>query len=277
MSSKKRNRGGFAEFLAGKGFYIILILCIAAIGVSSYMLFFSDSGKPDDTPEYLSNPINTEDPVLDRVPMPVIPSATPKPNLNDVFSFDDLPVAAITSVPTPPPDAVESAKATKTSLTAAESNAESEQTPTPAPTTPAPKMPGVFVWPVKGASVNAFSSDDLVYNKTMGDWRVHLGLDIESALGTQVLAIADGTIKDIYDDVFLGTTVVIEHAGGLESYYSNLMKKPTVIVSQQISAGQVIGGIGQTSEGERREVNHLHLEMRLDGKPVDPLEYLPKE
>jgi len=268
MSNKNR-KGGIVDFLAGKGFYIILILCIAAIGISGYMLFFTD--RSDDTPGYLSNPINApEDSALDRVPMPAIPSATPRPSLENALTLDDLPVAAVTAIPAATPQATPSSAASPTSLEI------SVPSPEPSPT-PAPKVANVFVWPVKGAAINAFSSEDLVYNRTMGDWRVHLGVDIESALGTQVLAIADGTVKDIYDDVFLGTTVVIEHPGGLVSYYSNLMRKPPVVISQRVTAGQVIGGVGQTAEGKRREVNHLHLEIHLDGKPVDPLDYLPKE
>lgn len=269
MSNKNR-KGGFIDFLAGKGFYIILILCIAAIGVSGYMLLFSNKSSPEKTPEYLNDSVNSDDTVLDRVPMPTIPSTSPKPNLDNALTRDDIPVAAITSIPTIPPKVTPTPKATATP----------SSTPSATPSaTPKPKpkaAPSSFVWPVKGAAVNAFSSDDLVFNRTMGDWRVHLGLDIESALGTQVVAMADGTVKDIYDDVFLGTTVVIEHSGGLVSYYSNLMKKPTVTISQSVTAGQVIGGIGQTAEGERREVNHLHIQMQLNGKPVDPLAYLPE-
>ena len=270
--SNKKSKGGIIDFLAGKGFYIILILCIAAIGVSGYMLFFSD--REPEAPGYLSNPLNAEsDPALDRVPMPAIPSATPRPSLDSMLTLDDLPVAAVTSIPTAPPDTP--AAPEPDSSPAPDSTPTSQAPPEPSPSSE-PKPVSVFVWPVKGAMVNAFSSDDLVYNKTMGDWRVHLGLDIESALGTQVLAIADGVVKDIYDHVFLGTTVVIDHAVGYTSYYSNLMKKPTVTVSQQVTAGQVIGGVGQTAEGERREVNHLHLELQLNGKPIDPLDYLPE-
>lgn len=275
MSNKNR-KGGFIDFLAGKGFYIILILCIAAIGVSGYMLLFSDKGEPEQAPGYLQDSVNSNDAVLDRVPMPTIPSTSPKPNLDNALTRDDIPVAAITSIPTMPPKVTPTPKTTTTPQATATQTSTPSTSPSATPK-PAPKTaPSSFVWPVKGASVNAFSSDDLVYNRTMGDWRVHLGLDIESALGTQVVSIADGTVKDIYDDVFLGTTVVIEHSGGLVSYYSNLMKKPTVTISQSVTAGQVIGGIGQTAEGERREVNHLHIQMQLNGKPVDPLAYLPE-
>ena len=272
MSRNKNNR--FIEFLAGKGFYIILILCVAAIGVSGYMLFFSGGGGDgalDYLDDSLNNVLNADQTSLDRITMPTLPGTSP--NMGNALTLEDIPVAAITEIPSPTP---------KVSPTPADSPAAAvsppaSPNPSPTKTNPPSKIPGVFVWPVKGAALNAFSAEDLVYNKTMGDWRVHMGMDIECAMGTQVAAVADGTVKDIYDDVFLGTTVVIEHSGGLVSYYSNLLKKPTVSISEKVKAGQVIGGVGQTAEGERREVNHLHLEMQLNNVPVDPADYLPKE
>ena len=47
MNRKKPNR--LVEFLNGKGFYIILILCVAAVGISGYVLFFSGNSQEDDT------------------------------------------------------------------------------------------------------------------------------------------------------------------------------------------------------------------------------------
>lgn len=274
MSKHSSNSNRFIEFLSGKGFYIILILCVAAIGVSGYMLFFS--GDSDNSSlDYMNDDVNSNDSSLDRIALPTLPGTIP--NLDNALTLDDLPVAAITTIPRPsspkPSPAVPSAPVLSLSPSPSPS-----PVPSPSPSAKAAsKLPAVFVWPVKGAAVNAFSADDLVFNKTMGDWRVHMGLDIECAMGTQVAAVADGTVKDIYEDVFLGTTVVIEHSGGLTSVYSNLLKKPTVSISEKVNAGQVIGGVGQTAEGERREVNHLHLQMLLNKTPVNPANYLPKE
>ncbi|GHU88645.1 hypothetical protein FACS1894202_05150 [Clostridia bacterium] len=130
--------------------------------------------------------------------------------------------------------------------------------------------------PIKGEVVNAFSDDQLTYDKTMGDWRVHLGIDLAAEAGAQVVAAADGTVAEIYDDAFWGSTVVIEHGNKLTTRYQNLMKKPVVAVGDAVTAGQVIGGVGSTAEAERREVNHLHFVLLKDNKPVNPLDYLPK-
>ncbi|MCL2084278.1 MAG: M23 family metallopeptidase, partial [Oscillospiraceae bacterium] len=177
---------------------------------------------------------------------------------------DDVPVAAMTAVPAPDASADEGSvpAATPASVSA------------PPSPSPAPKA-NIYVWPLKGDTVNAFSDTDLVYNKTMGDWRVHLGMDIAADMGAQVYSVADGKVADVYDDVFWGTTVVIDHGGGIGSRYSNMMKNPTVSVGDEVKAGQVIGGVGSTAEAERREVSHLHFAMEKDKKPIDPMQYLP--
>ena len=56
----------------------------------------------------------------------------------------------------------------------------------------------------------------------MKDYRTHSGVDIVGEEGAEVLAYTAGTVKEIYDDVLMGRTVVIEHEYGLVSYYMNL-------------------------------------------------------
>ena len=72
-----------------------------------------------------------------------------------------------------------------------------------------------------------------------------------------------------------GMTVVIEHAGGLRSIYSNLAATPTVCTGDDIMTGEVIGAVGATAPGENREDPHLCFKMTLDGQSVNPMDYLP--
>ncbi len=254
MNQHEKKNGRFLEFLSGKGFYIILILCIAAIGVSGYMLIFANQSKDDTFDEtFLDQPVNN----LDKVPLPNWSSPSPSARPQE----QEIPVAAITVIPKPSV----SPKVSPAPIPAVKPASPSSKTP----------VKTVYVWPVQGEAVSVFSAKDLVFNKTMSDWRVHLGIDIEVPLGSQVCAVAGGVVKDIYDDVFLGTTVVIEHENGITSHYSNLMKKPVVVRDQRIKSGQVIGGVGQTAEGERREVNHLHFAMQKNNKPINPASLLP--
>ena len=58
--------------------------------------------------------------------------------------------------------------------------------------------------PVSGAVLNDYSGDNLVYSKTMQDWRTHNGIDFAANEGDDVLAAADGTVEAITDNGMFG-------------------------------------------------------------------------
>lgn len=138
-------------------------------------------------------------------------------------------------------------------------------------------LPTVRVRPVNGYIGKEFSEDELIYAPTMNDFRTHDGVDIVGDIGTPVSALADGTVADVYDDPFMGTTVVLKHSGGLVSSYSNLSAElpQEIYVGASVSVGDTIGGIGETALIESAEVPHVHVSIFLDEHAVDPEEYLP--
>ncbi len=138
-------------------------------------------------------------------------------------------------------------------------------------------LPTVRVRPVNGYIGKEFSEDELIYAPTMNDFRTHDGVDIVGDIGTPVAALADGTVADVYDDPFMGTTVVLKHSGGLVSSYSNLSAElpQEIYVGAVVSVGDTIGGIGETALIESAEVPHVHVSTYLDEHAVDPEEYLP--
>lgn len=226
------------DFMAGKGFYIVLLLCVAAIGISGY---------------YLYTTFQTIAPVSAPVSVTVTPPAA---------EHSTLPVKptvpAVTTTPRP------SAAPQKAPAASA--------TPAPSPTQQAADF---FTWPVKGEILSAYSDGALVYSETMGDWRTHDGLDIAADAGLNVLAAADGTVVDVVQDDLLGTVVTIDHGAGLTSSYAGLMGTPSVETGDSVRAGAVIGMVGDTAVGESALPSHLHFSMAVDGVPVNPLEYLP--
>ena len=146
---------------------------------------------------------------------------------------------------------------------------------TPAPTvTPAPDGKKNWVSPVDGRLIRGYAMDCLIYSKTLGQWMTHPGADIAAPKGTEVRAVADGTVKRVYDDDMLGTTVIVLHEGGVETVYSNLQKNPPVKEGDRISSRGLIGYIGNTAISECAEESHLHFEIRKDGRPVDPSDYI---
>ena len=139
-----------------------------------------------------------------------------------------------------------------------------------------PQKPVSFVWPVKGDVSTAYSVDSLIYNPTMADWRTHSGLDIKCDVGTDVVCCADGTVTGIENSGMLGTTVTIEHTGGLKSVYANLNTAVSVAKGDNVKSGEVIGKVGETTVSEAGIEPHLHFEMSLNDGRVNPVEYLPK-
>ncbi len=135
----------------------------------------------------------------------------------------------------------------------------------------------MFIWPVSGKISMSYSVDYPVYNRTMADWRTHDGIDVEAEIGTRVLAIAAGTVTDIYDDPMYGTTVVLSHGSELISVYSNLAATPSVDIGDSVTTAAVIGAVGDTSIAEASEPSHLHLSMMLSDESVDPISYLPQK
>ncbi len=139
-----------------------------------------------------------------------------------------------------------------------------------------PQNPVSFIWPVNGDISTPYSVDALIYNPTMADWRTHSGVDIKCDIGTDVVSCADGKVAGIENGGMLGTTIIIEHSGGLKSIYANLNTAVNVSVGDNVKSGEVIGKVGETTVSEAGTEPHLHFEMTLEGNRVNPAEYLPK-
>ncbi len=104
----------------------------------------------------------------------------------------------------------------------------------------------------------------------LGSWRQHNGTDFSASTGQAVLAIEDGlVIVSGWNDAF-GELIVIDHGGNISSWYGHSSKR-LVRVGDTVKRGQRIANAGSTgwSTGP-----HVHLEIHMDGKPVNPMDYL---
>lgn len=259
MNSKRNWIEKLGDFISGKGFYLVVLICVAAIALSGYYLVQGLRGGLDD--------------IADQ---PVSGSA----------AIRDTPSAASTAKPSAPPSASPSPKPSQAQPAPSAAPSAPEEPaaalsappaePSAAPAEPSAPAALVFTWPVNGTILAGYSVEALAYSETMGDWRTHDGLDLAVSLGSQVYAVADGTVSAIEQDDFMGTTVEIDHGNGLVSVYSNLAEVPTVMVDAKVSTGSVIGSVGATAAAEQGSQPHLHFAMYQDGNPVDPADYLPE-
>ena len=127
---------------------------------------------------------------------------------------------------------------------------------------------------VLGQRRAAYSVDALQYNATTQDWRTHAGVDLAASVGTPVKAAGSGVVTAVYDDEFLGTTVVINHPDGHVSQYSNLAVMPSVSAGDSVEAGQTIGAVCETALLEIADEPHLHFAVYANGDTIDPAEFI---
>ncbi|NJC73946.1 M23 family metallopeptidase [Planosporangium thailandense] len=105
-------------------------------------------------------------------------------------------------------------------------------------------------------------------------WQLHAGVDIGAPAGAQIVAAAAGRVVQAGWNGGYGNYTCIEHgqADGqrLTTCYGH-QQKILVSSGQQVSAGQVIGLVGSTGAATGP---HLHFEVRLGGRPVDPMPWI---
>lgn len=253
----------FISKIAHSGFYIILFLCISAIGISGYVMYLAR---------------NTAETVKDTID---IESSLELPFPDEDETLYDFG----TQIETP---AVETEKETQKAeaIPYSEPETEVKEKPKPAPVEKEPDVPTVstaaqkkeetvYTMAVNGAVTEPFSGEELVKSETLGDWRIHAGVDIKGDAGGDVKAIADGTVKSVETDSMMGNTVRIEHAGGIVSIYANLADGLTLKAGDTVKSGDVVGKIGQSALAECLEEPHLHLEVTKNGENIDPLSLYP--
>ncbi len=236
MSDNKRN--GFG----GKGYYIALILCAAAIGITSYVYY-----RNAQEPEAVSLEETYED-VLVGTPV-----------------TEDVPVLATQPQATTPPN----------ESTGSSTGKDNSAANPPAATNPAfpEKRALKTMCPVEGETIFGYSMEVLSYNQTTRDWRVHNGIDLAAEAGTQVSAAADGEVYTVFEDDTLGYTVVIRHNDGYTTKYCSLSEDIPVKPGDIVTMGQAIGYAADSAIVETTLGSHVHFSVTHYDKAMDPAEF----
>ena len=126
--------------------------------------------------------------------------------------------------------------------------------------------------PVSGRVLNSYSGDELVYSKTLGDWRTHNGVDYACAQDAQVCAPAAGKVTAVDTDSRWGSVVCIEDSAG-HLWRVCGTAGPTVQTGDEVSVGQILGRAGSIPN-ECAEETHIHLEVLQGEQYLDPAKLL---
>ena len=113
----------------------------------------------------------------------------------------------------------------------------------------------------------------MIYSETLEEWTVHLGVDIKAERGTPVNCAEKGKVEAIKNDPRYGITVIVEHANGFKTIYSNLLTAEFVTEGQEVEKGQILGSVGDNAPFEIADEPHLHMEMTLNEQNVNPVLY----
>jgi len=106
----------------------------------------------------------------------------------------------------------------------------------------------------------------------LGTRKLHTGVDLSVRVGTEVHAVADGTVRRASEDGVNGKVLILDHGRGVTTAYchnSELLVRP----GQRVARGELIARSGNTG---RSTGPHLHYQLELDAQPVDPLRFRPR-
>ena len=130
------------------------------------------------------------------------------------------------------------------------------------------KSGGILNLPIEGMT-KAHITDYFGYRESPGGIGStnHQGLDLGFPTGTPVYACESGTVTTANFNGGYGNCIVIDHGNGLQTLYGHL-SEIGVTINQKVIRGQSIGRVGSTGNSTGP---HLHLEVRVNGRAVDPL------
>jgi murein DD-endopeptidase MepM/ murein hydrolase activator NlpD len=137
----------------------------------------------------------------------------------------------------------------------------------PAPDAASPSSSG-FIYPIPGAPIT--SPFGYRIHPIYGDARLHTGVDFGASEGTPIRAAGSGVVVTAEWYGGYGNATIIDHGNGLATLYGH-QSSIGVSAGQRVTQGQVIGRVGCTGSCTGP---HLHFEVRVDGTPVNPMNYL---
>jgi len=131
-----------------------------------------------------------------------------------------------------------------------------------------------FIWPEPQAQISqGFGPSTYWFEPAYGSYpHFHTGIDMVEPFGSPVYAADDGVVALVgSSSAGYGNYVVIAHSGGLDTLYGHLSTS-VVTVGQVVTQGQPVGLEGSSGNSTGA---HLHFELRINQKPIDPTPYLP--
>lgn len=254
MNNSYNPKSKFSKFMAGKGFYIALAVCVIGAGTAAWVAVDKTIARIDDSNSQIIEQNNV---------------TTPQ---EPTYGFPDLEEAGKAQSGVNKPSASSSSQASSSQPSKADTKPQEQSVGVPGQQS---VQTSSYILPLSGEIFGQYSNGELVKNVTLKEWRTHDGIDIKAEKGAEVKAVCDGKVTSVKDDPLMGTTIEILHSGDVTSVYCGLAKDVAVKADTVVKVGQIIGTVDEIP-CEISLDPHLHFAMKIDGKWVDPLKTMGK-
>ncbi len=131
-----------------------------------------------------------------------------------------------------------------------------------------------FVSPLENVKTCSVEYFKIYENTTLDKWYYHKAVDYSAPAGTEVRAMADGEVISVSMSERLGNLIVVQHENGIQSTYRFVEPVASLKEGDTVKQGEVIAKVAEAYGTEANDGTHLHLEMELNGKSVDPTDYI---
>lgn len=248
------------NFLRDKGFVLILAACVLAAAAVGMWAVRTVRDRLDEDLRGGQTENNVREQMLPGIDDEMEADTWQQETTNVAGEAKDVPQPTATAAPKPSSSSSGASSGSGSVLEPSELQTESG----PAAGAVAP----AYAQPVSGQILAAFSGDDLVYNKTLGDWRTHNGTDYGCAGGDTVFAPVSGTVEQVGTDGNWGAFVTIRDGKDrLWRLYG--VDNPEVKEGESVVTGQQLGKAG-TIGCENALGAHIHMEILEGEKYLDP-------
>ena len=127
-----------------------------------------------------------------------------------------------------------------------------------------------LAWPIVGNILMNYSMNQVVYYKTLNQYRYNPSVVIEATVGQPITAAADGKILSIRENVETGGTIICDLGDGYQLTYGQL-EDYAVSVGDYVEKGDILGYVAEPSIFYSEEGCNVYFKMTKDGEPVNPL------
>ena len=241
-NAKKRKRSTKERV----GFYTALSICLAAVGMAAYSTYVNlsaDYSAAETSPTVAVNKVVTgvteTEKATKATEEPKPTEETTEPETKETQYVDETA-----------PDETKSALETMLSVDTS------------------------LIYPLDNVKILKPYSEDSVYNQTLNEWEAHTGVDFACKEGDSIYAMGDGEVVKVYDDDFMGKSLVVKSAT-YTIYYCGL-KDINVNRGDKVRQGDTIAA-AENVPAEFMDDNHIHIAVKVGGQYVDPIELIASD